>query len=170
MISLELQKTVSYDELMSLGSDARVEVFNGEIREMLPVGGTHAYGSASFVENVAPFVRSQRLGLVYGDGLTFLMLKPGETPHGLRDSYVPDAAFICASSIPRDWDRAKPFPYSPTLAVEIMSPDDKGEDIDLKVQRYLELVPSQYSFDGYNLYNSRLKREFVSIISTLTGY
>jgi len=32
------------------------------------------------------------------------------------------------------------------------------------------LVPSQYSFDGYNLYNSRLKREFVSIISTLTGY
>jgi len=34
----------------------------------------------------------------------------------------------------------------------------------------LLLVPSQYSFDGYNLYNSRLKREFVSIISTLTGY
>ena len=33
-----------------------------------------------------------------------------------------------------------------------------------------ELVPSQYSFDGYNLYNSRLKREFVSIISTLTEY
>jgi len=32
------------------------------------------------------------------------------------------------------------------------------------------LVPSQYSFDGYNLYNSRLKREFVSIISTLTEY
>jgi len=34
----------------------------------------------------------------------------------------------------------------------------------------MQLVPSQYSFDGYNLYNSRLKREFVSIISTLTGY
>jgi len=35
---------------------------------------------------------------------------------------------------------------------------------------YIALVPSQYSFDGYNLYNSRLKREFVSIISTLTEY
>jgi len=38
------------------------------------------------------------------------------------------------------------------------------------VLRLRVLVPSQYSFDGYNLYNSRLKREFVSIISTLTGY
>ncbi len=34
-------KAITLDDLMALGSDARVEVINGEVVEMAPVGGLH---------------------------------------------------------------------------------------------------------------------------------
>jgi Uma2 family endonuclease len=56
---------------------------------------------------------------------------------GLRHAYVHDVSFVRAASIPDDWQIAKPFPGVPDLAVEVMSPDDKAEVIEVKVQTYL---------------------------------
>jgi len=58
--------------------------------------------------------------------------------------------------------------FDGTIQVEDLTAGRKDEAT--ISENNVALVPSQYSFDGYNLYNSRLKREFVSIISTLTGY
>ncbi len=42
MADIAIERTaVTLDDLMALGEDARVEVINGEVVEMAPVGGLH---------------------------------------------------------------------------------------------------------------------------------
>lgn len=131
----ELQ-TVSYDELMKLGSDARVEIVDGEIKEMTPTGWEHNdYAINIYMALRSPIV-SGKLGLVASDGLIYLM---GYTKPHLRNSLVPDVSYTAKAAIPADWDRKAPFPGVPTLAVEVASPTDDIQDLLLKVAKYLAL-------------------------------
>ncbi len=129
------QTVVDEAALLALGSDARVEVVDGEIVEMSPVGGEHHDIANNFHWALASFVREHQLGLVYFDGLLYLLNK---SSGGLRGARVPDISFIAKDAIPIDWERKRPFPGAPTLAVEVVSPDDKPEDIVRRVGDYLD--------------------------------
>jgi Uma2 family endonuclease len=126
-------KLITEGELMALGSDARVEVVNGELVEMVPVGGLHHLVGGNIHDLFKTPVTKIKLGLVFFDGLIYLLHKE---EGGIKGARVPDVSFIRKADIPADWDIEKPFPGAPTLAIEIMSPHDDPEDILERVRDY----------------------------------
>ncbi|MCC6616796.1 MAG: Uma2 family endonuclease [Anaerolineae bacterium] len=134
------QRLYTEDELMALGSDARIEVIDGEIVEMSPVGGRHHFIGGNLHRRLDRHVVDGDLGYVFMDGLLFLLNKEGR---GIKGAQVPDVAYVRKSAMPGNWNIDKPFPGAPTLAVEVMSPDDKTEEVLTHVRRYLEAGTEQ---------------------------
>lgn len=131
---------VTEDELMALGSDARVEVVDGEIIEMSPVGGLHEIIVQNINRILDRYVTDHNSGLVFPDGLIFYLKRSGKRLYQAR---VPDLSFVRADAIPSDWAVEKPFPRAPTLAVEVMSPDDKMVDVIEKTGEYFDAGTEQ---------------------------
>jgi Uma2 family endonuclease len=126
-------KYLSLDDLLAM-SDSRIEIIDGVAHNMSPVGVLHHLIAGNIFRILDAFVLNAGSGSVFMDGLIYLM--HSETS-GLRDAFVPDVSYIHVDSIPEGWQIARPFPGVPTLAVEVMSPDDKAETIEVKVQTYL---------------------------------
>jgi Uma2 family endonuclease len=126
---------ITLDGVLALGPDARIEIINGEIIEMSPVGGLHQFVGRNIFKILDAFVTAQALGIVLYDGLIYLL---GKKTRYLKDSYVPDVSYLRKGSIPANWDIVRPFPGTPTLAVEIMSPTDSVEIVLRKVREYLK--------------------------------
>jgi Uma2 family endonuclease len=127
------EKFITEDELMALDEDARVEIIDGEVVDMNPVGGEHHDITGNVYDVLKPFVRTRKLGRVYMDGLIYLL---GRKSRNLRGALVPDVSYIAKADIPADWDRKKPFPGAPTLAIEVLSPQDTIEIMDTKIKMY----------------------------------
>lgn len=129
------KRLITEEELMSLGSDARVEVVDEEIVEMEPVGVLHQIVGRNINRVLDAFVLEHQLGEVFYDSLLFVLASEDE---GLRVARVPDMSFTRKGTFPEDFDLERPFPGAPTLAIEIMSPNDKLEEIVQKVGEYLD--------------------------------
>lgn len=133
-------KYVSEADLMALGADARVEVVDGEIVAMSPTGARHVIIADNYYRALYPTVREHKLGYLLTDSLIYYLSREGEQ---LRDARVPDASFIHKDRVPSNWDIDLPFPGAPTLAIEVISPNDKIEDVNLKVRQYLDAGTEQ---------------------------
>jgi Uma2 family endonuclease len=129
------EPTVPLDALMALGSDARVEVIDGEIVYMSPVGIRHQLIGGNIFNLWYTFVTQNQLGFVFFDGLIYLLHRSGKR---LRGSLVPDVSFVAKADFPKDWDIDRPFPGAPTIAVEIVSPNDEPERLIRRVRMYLD--------------------------------
>jgi Uma2 family endonuclease len=140
MVVQEDVKLITEAELMALGSDARVEVVDGEIVEMAPVGMLHQFVGGNIHDPLKAFVKEHDLGYVFYDGLIYLLDQ--NTTH-LRGARVPDISFIRKGMIPKGWNIERPFPGAPTLAVEIVSPDDDAEDLLKRTRDYLRAGSDQ---------------------------
>ena len=134
------ERHVTEDALLALPSDARVEVVNGEIVEMSPVGEEHHDIGGNIHDLLKAAVKQHQLGKVYMDGLIYILR---EGKRGLTGARVPDVSFIRYEALPPDRDRRKPIHAAPTLAVEIMSPDDKFEEVVFKLHEYLDAGTEQ---------------------------
>lgn len=121
-------------DLIAMGSDARVEVIEGELVQMTPVGILHHIIAGNIYRILDSYVQKHKNGLVFMDGLLYLMAREGK---GIKGALVPDVSLIRSGQIPDDWDLERPFPGAPALAVEVMSPDDAVEDVLNKVRQYL---------------------------------
>lgn len=128
-------RTLTINDLMRLGSDARVEVVEGDIIEMAPVGGLHSLIAKNIVWALDGYVKEHQLGIVFTDAFLYILSASGEE---VRKARVPDASFVRKAAIPQDWDLERPFPGAPTLAVEVMSPDDQFEEVIKKIREYFE--------------------------------
>ena len=141
MADISIERTaVTLEDLMKLGSDARVEVINGVVVEMAPVGGLHHIFGGNLYRPLDAFVNERELGAVFMDGLLYLM---NEDNRHLRGSFAPDISFIRRENIPADWNFSLPFPSVPDLAVEVMSPGDSAEEIQTKIRAYLDKGTAQ---------------------------
>lgn len=109
----------------------RFELARGEVVETPSAGGQHGALVRLFLRTLDPFVLAHDLGEVFADGVGYVI---DRAPDVVR---VPDVSFVArarlaAGSIPVGF-----IPFAPDLAVEIVSPNDRAEDVYGKVQEYL---------------------------------
>jgi Uma2 family endonuclease len=128
-----LARPLTVDDLLRLGSDARVEVVRGEVVEMTPVGGQHVLIVDNIYRLLYATVSDHRLGYLFTDNLLYIL---AESDDGVRVARAPDVSFIHRARLISHWDIERPYPGAPTLAVEVMSPDDQFEDVVQKVGDY----------------------------------
>jgi len=128
-----LARPLTVDDLLRLGSDARVEVVRGEVVEMMPVGGLHNWVAKRIAWTLDAYVEEHKSGLVFTDSLLYVLSAEEDS---VRIARVPDASYVRKADIPAGWDFERPYPGAPTLAVEVMSPDDQFEDVVQKVGDY----------------------------------
>ena len=120
---------ITADELEHMPGDdsVRTELDEGELITMPPAGGEHGGCDVTIGALLYNFVKTNRLGRVYG----------AETGFRLRDDTVraPDIAFVrqdrLASVHRRGFNQG-----APDLAVEVFSPSDSVRQLMRKVKQY----------------------------------
>lgn len=115
----------------------RLELVDGEVVEMPGAGALHGIILFALAQLLNDFVRRHNLGLVMPDGVGYLLSRQ---PDQLR---IPDTSFVAWDRVPDEgapegfWDGA------PTLAVEVVSPHDRADDVYRRVRDYLEAGSNQ---------------------------
>ena len=108
----------------------RFELVRGELVEVPPATYPQALLVVAVVLRLHQFVAERRLGEVFGDGLGYIIARD---PDVVR---VPDVSFIAGERLPAEGIQGF-VPFAPDLAVEIVSPGDRAEDVYGKVREYL---------------------------------
>jgi Uma2 family endonuclease len=110
--------------------DAKAELVRGELRVTPPPGGPHGVATYNLVFMLGDYVRQQRLGRVFGDGIGYELLR---LPHTVR---VPDASFVRADRLPPEGVHPGLLKFAPDLAVEVLSPSETASDLEEKLDDY----------------------------------
>jgi len=127
------ERSITAEEFWSYcaGKDGRLELADGSIVEMAPVGPLHGGLDSNLGELLNRHAREQQLGRVYVN-TGFILRRSPDVVRG------PDQAFV---STERMRDRPPPargfWEVAPDLVVEIVSPDDTADEINQKVREYL---------------------------------
>lgn len=129
------QAPLTLEALLAMGPDARVEVIEGELAEMSPVGMLHHLIAGNIYDLLKVFITANSLGYVFFDGLLYLMHSEAAS---LKDSFVPDVSFIRKANLITGWDITRPYPGAPDLAVEVISPGDDAGKVQAKLRAYLD--------------------------------
>ncbi|MBI4582899.1 MAG: Uma2 family endonuclease [Planctomycetes bacterium] len=125
-------RKVTVDEFWKLSRNRRCELIRGEIIDMTPVGGEHGSIQINLAIHVGGHIKSQDLGAVSG----------GETGYKLESDpdtiRAPDLGFVVKARLPEGGVPKKFWPFQPDLAIEIVSPSDSYEDVELKVREWMQ--------------------------------
>jgi Uma2 family endonuclease len=130
MATVEKSTLEQFEEIINLpeNSDKTFELMDGEILEKMP---NSAYNS-EIAMNIGFFIKSYLLvnnkkGHVSGEGGGY---------HVGKDVYAPDIAYTSFERQPQ-LDQSGFNRLSPELAVEVVSPSDKQQEIVTKVGNYI---------------------------------
>lgn len=136
---------ITLADLMQLDEDKREEVVNGIIEDNTIVTGfEHRNYLDNFLDSIRPFVKKHKLGYMTGDGLTYILhMEENENGKVIQQTRIPDASFFRKGQAPDDWDRKRPLPFAPDLAVEVVSPTEKTTKLMAKISAYLEYGTEQ---------------------------
>lgn len=126
-------QTVTADELLAMPDDGiRRELIRGEIREMSPAGDQHGDIGMRLAWRLAQHVETNRLGNVYLAETGFRLASDPDTVR------APDVAFVSRERV----ERAGPIKGfrrgAPDLAVEVISPSDRFDEVEAKVFEWLD--------------------------------
>jgi Uma2 family endonuclease len=125
-----VQRLMTAEEFAQLPDDGRrLELVNGVVVEMSRPKPRHGRVAALLITKVGSFVEENNLGVVFSES-GFVI---GRDPDNIRG---PDLAFVAASRAPADAALDKYLEGAPDLAVEIVSPNDKAEDVRGLIDEY----------------------------------
>lgn len=122
------------DEFYRLPAPAhggKMELLSGEVVIAMPVGGEHSVVALNLAVELRAFVIAFRLGQV-GVERGFRLRR---NPDMVR---APDVHFLDAESVSRDEHPRSYFDGPPSLAVEVVSPEDRDSEVHEKIREYLE--------------------------------
>jgi Uma2 family endonuclease len=110
----------------------KTELVRGRIVSMPPAHTKHGWRADLISKRLGAFADQNELGITTGEG-GYLLSRDPDTVRG------PDAAFIARERIPPGGlpDEAY-FEGAPTLAVEVVSPDDRDRDVAEKIRDYMQ--------------------------------
>lgn len=129
----ESKRGITLEELARLGD--YVEYLDGEVREKPVAGYLHSLIIMNLIRLISDFVRANKLGKTFGDGLTYVLHQ--DVQNDARKTRIPDFSFIRQGTLPADFDRTRPIFAAPTLAVEVVSPTESANALQEKLDDYL---------------------------------
>lgn len=123
-------------ELLGLpeNADKRLELVEGVVIEMPGgSGGRHGETGIVLARQLSNHVYDNNLGRMTGAETCYRLYK---NPNGKDTVRCPDIGFVTIERAPQPLP-PEYVPYAPDLAVEIISPNDKADDVQRKVLDYL---------------------------------
>jgi Uma2 family endonuclease len=121
------------DQLLRMPDDGyRYELVAGELRKMSPPGWKHGEIGGRLQSLLANHNHKHRLGKLYLAETGFLLARDPDTVR------APDIAFIHKDHLPHQDPKEAYWPGAPDLAVEVVSPGDTLDEVDEKVQEWLD--------------------------------
>lgn len=129
-MTTETLKTAA--DLLQMPDDGhRYELVRGEMIRLTPAGAEHGVIAQLLAEKLSYHVRARRLGLVCAAETGYLLFRDPDTVR------APDVSFVSRErmagvGIPQGY-----WPCAPDLAVEVVSPGDRFQDLVEKVRDYL---------------------------------
>lgn len=126
------EKLLTADEFLRLCEQGvlRGELVNGVVSETVPAGGEHSEIKIASASALAGHVRPRRVGRIsIGAGVWL-----ERDPDTVRE---PDVAYFSAETLPLDVRVRGFYDVVPDLVVEVVSPNDRPQDIADKVAMWL---------------------------------
>jgi Uma2 family endonuclease len=119
------QQLVTAEELWHMPKvpGMRFELIDGEVVKVSPASIRHGVIASAVHDAIKLHVRQQDLGLVMGDNVGYVLR---HDPDHMR---APDVSFLAWDSVPEGDDLERFGQGPPTLAVEVVSPNDRANDI-----------------------------------------
>lgn len=157
------------EELLEIpDDDYRYELIKGELIKMSPAGVRHGKLAANLSILLGNYVKPRRLGIVCGAETGFIL---SQNPDTVR---APDVAFIPKSRIPSEGEPTGFADFAPDLAVEVVSPNDRYEEIQEKIADYFHsgtrlvwiVEPKNHTVA---VYNSLAEAQILTKSDTLDG-
>ena len=125
-------RLVTAEELWAMPNDVRRELVRGEVRTMAPAGFEHGAVIVNVTVPLGAYVKAKRLGVALGAETGFVLQRNPDIVRGA------DVAFVQASRVPSAGLPVKFWEGAPDLAVEVVSPGDTLEEVEEKVDDYLD--------------------------------
>jgi Uma2 family endonuclease len=126
---------VTDEELLQAPRDGqKYERVDGEMR-VSPAGCRHEGVGAALLVRLWTFAHERGLGHVFGSSAGFRW--PGRQADRPDNVRSPDVSFVAAGRFPDERWPVGFAPLAPDLAVEVLSPNDRPEDVLEKVGEYL---------------------------------
>ncbi len=125
-------KITTADELFRMPENEswRCELVEGGLRKMTPAGSEHGIISAKISMRLGAHVEANYLGQVFASETGFLIARNPDTV------LAPDCAFVRQERLDEVGIPQAFFPEAPALVVEVVSPGDTIEEVDLKMRRW----------------------------------
>ncbi|MBI2766737.1 MAG: Uma2 family endonuclease [Chloroflexi bacterium] len=157
------ERLLTAEEFMALPDDpsgGKMELVDGKVVTMPPAGARHGYLARRLDRALSAFIDEHGLGILLGEA-AFLLARG---PDVVR---APDSAVVNADRVPFGGLPDDPFDGPPSLAIEVLSPNDRRTEWLQKVGQYLDAgAPRVWVVDP--------RRETVTVydadrVRTLTG-
>jgi Uma2 family endonuclease len=126
-------RLITADEFLELPDEPgrRRELIRGEVVSISLAGGEHGEIAYEISRLVGNHVKSAKLGKVYAAETGFIV---EHDPDTVREA---DVAFVHTERLAMIAQRKKHIPFAPDLAVEVLSPNDRDDEVEEKVQLWL---------------------------------
>jgi Uma2 family endonuclease len=127
------EKLLTADEFLRLCEQRVVkgELVKGVLHETMSVGGKHGEVAMAFGTALTSHVRPNRLGRIAGSDAGVIL---GRDPDTVRE---PDIAYFSVETLPLDVDVQGYYEVVPDLVVEIVSPNDRPQEVAERVVMWL---------------------------------
>jgi Uma2 family endonuclease len=125
------ERPVSGDELLAMNAGP-CELVEGRIEPMVPTGFEHGWIELSLGYALRGFVAARKLGWVVGGEAGVFTRRDPDTVRGV------DLAFVSRRRLPERPPRGY-LTVAPELVVEILSPDDRWQDVRRKIEEYFAI-------------------------------
>lgn len=131
MTNLAPKASMTAEDLFVISSDdTKTELLGGTLVRTPPTGGVHGKVAARIGRLLDEYVEARRLGIVCGAETGFILQRD---PDVVR---APDVSFIAQHRIPSAGEPEAYWPFAPDLAVEVVSPSDRADDLQEKIVEY----------------------------------
>jgi Uma2 family endonuclease len=117
-------------------SEQRLELSKGILIVMAPASFQHGKWMSKWDRIIGDFVEANDLGETTGAETGYILFTDADGRDTVR---APDVAFVAKARIPAEGFPERGFAHiAPDLAVEVVSPNDTAEEVQQKVNEYLE--------------------------------